>query len=70
MQTEERLIRAREVRSLTGLSPSAMHRLIHAGMFPKPLELVPGGRSVAYRLTEVRAWVAERISAARTGGAA
>lgn len=63
MQTEERLIRAREVRSLTGLSPSAMHRLIHAGQFPKPLELVPGGRSVAYRLTEVRAWVAERIAA-------
>lgn len=64
---QDRLIRPREVRAVTGLSPSSLDRAVRAGQFPRPVPLVPGGRAVGFSERAVQAWIAERLSA---GGAA
>jgi len=41
----ERIVRMRELAGRLALSSSHLYALIKAGKFPKPVELVPGGRS-------------------------
>lgn len=57
----ERLLRRPKVESLTGLSRSTIYAWIKAGTFPAPVPL--GSRIVAWRETDVRAWVEGRGSA-------
>jgi prophage regulatory protein len=54
----ERLIRDTEVRHYTGLSKSAIKRSVADGEFPAPVKL--GERSIAWRLSEVMHWIANR----------
>ena len=54
----ERLLRRREVLTKTGLSASTLYRRIQAGTFPPPVELGP--KAVAWRESEVLAWIASR----------
>ena len=63
--TQDRLIRRPEVRAATGLTDSAIDREIRAGRFPKPIQLIPGGRSVGWSERAIQAWIAERIAAAQ-----
>lgn len=60
---EERLIRIEEVERLTGLKKSA----IYAGMVDQsfPKNVLIGSRSVAWKLSEVRQWIADRPTAKR-----
>lgn len=58
---EKRLIRLREVMSLTGLSKSYIYQLTAEKRFPKRVSLVKGGSSVAWLESEVLAWIDERI---------
>jgi prophage regulatory protein len=63
--TEEqpRLIRLPEVQRMTGLGRSQTYALARAGKFPSPLKI--SERCAAWDERAVRAWIAERIAAAK-----
>ncbi len=56
-----KLIRIRSVVNLTGLSKSYVYDLCKKGLFPKSIQLVPGGTSVAWVEGEIREWIDSRI---------
>ena len=61
--TGERLIRAKRVHgdeAWTGLSKTQCYRLIERGEFPAPIKL--GARAVAWRESEVQAWIDSRAA--------
>ena len=64
MNTNDRLIRWKEVQSITGICRSHAHDLAAKGLFPKPIKLVPGGRASAWVESQVVTWVEERKAAA------
>jgi prophage regulatory protein len=55
-QKPERLLRRAVVQDRTSLSVSELYRRMAAGTFPKPV--VIGAQSVAWRESEVDAWIA------------
>ncbi|EJL6470748.1 AlpA family transcriptional regulator [Vibrio cholerae] len=55
-----RLIRFREVLTMTGLSRSSLCRFIEENQFPPQVQL--GGRAVAWVEGEVQEWIAQRIT--------
>lgn len=56
----ESLIRRAEAEAQTGLSRSTIYKLTAEGKFPAPVRL--SARAVAFRASEVDAWIASRIS--------
>ena len=58
-------IKIAEVRKMTGLSTSTIYERMLAKQFPRQVKLGP--RAVAWVKSEVKAWVNDRISAARPG---
>lgn len=61
-QFENRLVTKKELRTVCGIpyTPQHIARLEKAGRFPKRIQL--GQNRVAWVLSEVDAWIAERIS--------
>jgi prophage regulatory protein len=62
-ERKESLIRFREVQARTGLSRSHLYALIASKQFPSSIPLM--GTSRCFIESEVSAWIAERIAAAR-----
>ncbi|MCC5856208.1 MAG: AlpA family transcriptional regulator [Idiomarina sp.] len=60
--TQTRLIRIREVVSLTGLSRSYIYKLTKQGKFPERVTLVEGGTAVAWLESEIQDWIKSRVS--------
>jgi len=60
------LLRRPEVLRRCGISNTTLHRLIHSGDFPPPVQL--GERSVAWIESEIDAWIVSRIEASRAKG--
>jgi prophage regulatory protein len=58
---EERLLRLKEVRRLTGLGASTIYRLIAEHRFPRQLHPL-GNKVAAWRASEVSAWIAARAA--------
>jgi prophage regulatory protein len=56
----DRFLRESEVRRITGLSRAQRHRLERAGQFPHRVAL--SERAFGWIESEIRAWVASRIS--------
>ncbi len=56
--TPDRIIRAREVQEITGLSRTTLWRLENKGEFPHRVSLSIG--SVGWRYNEVKEWVMSR----------
>jgi prophage regulatory protein len=54
----ETLRKIKDVRSVTALSRTELYRRIRAGQFPKPVAI--GLRAVAWRDSDVQAWIAAR----------
>ena len=54
--TRDRLIKLRAVLEITGISKSSLYRKVSAGTFPPPVR--QGLRAVAWRESEVLAWIA------------
>lgn len=61
---KNRLIRREEVLFLCGISRSAMYEQISHGQFPTPVRV--GARAVAWRLSDVLAWISSRPNASDT----
>ena len=61
MTTPDPLLRRSEVEQLVGLRRSALYKLMAAGEFPRPVKL--SARAVAWRQSEVAAWIAAREAA-------
>lgn len=57
----EVLYRKPAVLLLTGMGPTWLHTEIKAGKFPKPVKI--GSRAVAWRKSEIHAWLASREAA-------
>jgi prophage regulatory protein len=57
-----KLIRIKSVIELTGISKSSVYDLSTRNLFPKSIQLVPGGTSVAWVESEVEGWIEERIA--------
>ena len=60
--SEERLLRRREVEHRTALSTSALYAKIQRGEFPKPIKI--GRQAVAWPASRVQAWIDEQIQRA------
>lgn len=58
MTNPERLLRRHEVEGLIGLKRSKLYQMVREGVFPKPVRL--GSKAVAWRASEVAAWIAQR----------
>lgn len=54
----ERLLRRREVETITGLSRSTIYRLMQKGDFPKPVRIGPG--AVRWKVSDIKAWIESR----------
>jgi len=54
----DRIIRAREVQDMTGLSRTTLWRMENNGSFPRRVSLGVG--SVGWKLSEVKRWISER----------
>lgn len=52
------ILRRPDVERLTQLSKASIYRLMAAGRFPAAIRL--GERAVAWRATEIEAWIASR----------
>lgn len=63
-----RYIRAAEVTAICGVGKSYIYAHMKAGTFPKCLQL-PGGKAVAWRESDLAAWMAS-VDAANSAGSA
>lgn len=63
--TEERFLRCPEVMERTGLSRTALYLAVQQGRFPRPVRI--GLKAVAWRLSDVLAWMASREPAGGAG---
>ncbi|MEX3953687.1 helix-turn-helix transcriptional regulator [Paraburkholderia sp. EG287B] len=61
LDAKERLLRLREVRARTGLSTTTIYVRMKQGEFPRSVDI--GGTRVAWRETQVDAWIQARIDA-------
>jgi prophage regulatory protein len=57
----QKLIRIQSVVNLTGLSKSYIYQLVSNGHFPKSIQLVTGGTSVAWLESEIQEWINSRV---------
>lgn len=62
---ESRILRLRDVETLTGRKRSSIYEDIAAGRMPRPLKLGP--RAVGWLRSDIDAWLAERIAERATG---
>ncbi len=58
-----RFLRKKSVMLMTGISASGIYDLMNRGLFPKSIKL-PGGKAVAWLLSDVEAWQRQTIAAA------
>ena len=56
--SEDRIVRAKDIGDVTGLSEDTVRRLELVGQFPARLRLSPG--TTGYRLSEVMEWMKSR----------
>lgn len=63
MSETEKFLRIAEIEAISGLNRSTLYRLIKAGNFPEPIHL--SARSVAWKGSEIAAWVDIRAAKGR-----
>ena len=61
----QKVLRLPAVKARVGLGKTSLYRLISAGGFPAPIAL--GSRAVAWRESDIDAWLATRPLARRPG---
>jgi prophage regulatory protein len=61
MPEHEILLRRKQVEAMTGLGRSSLYAAVQRGEFPKPVKIA--ARAVAWRQSEVAAWIQAREAA-------
>ncbi len=61
----EQLLRKQTIIELTGMSHSTLYYMMNRNEFPKPVKL--GARSVAWKRSEIEAWINSRERAMQGG---
>lgn len=59
----EHVMRRPAVQAVTGLSRSTLYAMIGSGDFPQPIRI--GKRAVAWKESEIKAWIDSRANARR-----
>jgi prophage regulatory protein len=60
-----RFLRKKSVMLMTGMSASGIYDLMNRGLFPKSIKL-PGGKSVAWLLSDIEEWQRQVIATAKS----
>ena len=60
----QKLLRLRDVQTITGLSRTSLYRLIQLKDFPPPIQLT-GARAVAWLQSDIDGWIEARIASSR-----
>jgi len=60
-----RFLRKKSVMLITGMSASGIYDLMNRGLFPKSIKL-PGGKSVAWLLSDIEEWQRQVIATAKS----
>jgi prophage regulatory protein len=60
-----RFLRKKSVMLMTGISASGIYDLMNRGLFPKSIKL-PGGKSVAWLLSDIEEWQRQVIATAKS----
>ncbi len=63
-QQPTRVLRMVHACKKTGLCSSTIYDLVSRGLFPRPFQLVPGGRAVGWLEDDIDWWILSRKSAA------
>lgn len=58
--TSTRVIRMSDATRKTGLCASTIYDLVSRGVFPRPFQLVPGGRAVGWLEDDLDKWILAR----------
>lgn len=53
-----KLLKLKDIITMTSLSKSSIYRQVNAGTFPMPVRIGP--RSVAWVVSEIESWIGER----------
>jgi prophage regulatory protein len=61
MPRPEKLVRFRDVQGRVPFCRAHLYGLIKAGKFPRPVSLVQGGRAVAFKESDIDAWIESRV---------
>ena len=61
----ERILRIRDVISLTGMSRSQIYRLIANNEFPQQIKLTSGGKITGWQQSEILDWIDSRVADSR-----
>ena len=56
-----RVLKLKDVLSITGLGKTSLYKLINLSEFPKPISL--GLRAVGWLESEIEAWIQDKINA-------
>jgi prophage regulatory protein len=62
---DERFIKEKECKHITGLSRATRYRWYKANKFPAPIRL--SGRITVWRLSEIMQWIEQNCAQSRTG---
>ena len=62
-----RVLRQPETLRRVALKRSTLYDLIKRGLFPKPFQLVPGGRAVGWLESDVERYIKDRKAASDMG---
>ena len=69
LSIDDRILRWPEVHQKTGLCRSYVHRLVAEGRFPAPIKLL-GSKASGWLLSEINAWLEQRIAESRQNSVA
>ena len=56
-----KILRRKDVETMTGLSRSTIYKLMSQGTFPKAIRIGP--RAVGWRLSDIEVWIDSRTNA-------
>lgn len=65
-EQETQILRHANVRAKLGVSASTLFDMVAKGVFPKPFQIIPGGRAVGWLESEIDSWILKQ----REGGVA
>jgi prophage regulatory protein len=63
-EASTQILRHTNVSKRLGISASKLFDMVAKGVFPKPFQIIPGGRAVGYLESDVDKWIHDRKATA------